>query len=216
MTSALPKTITTTKVTIITIKMTNMGPENTKLLWTLVVTLPKLYRLEWGSVSSSDMLLWAERCCPEILNRPALNLKPATGARRLDSAPDTPQIYHTLKTEHNVPENPRESAQRTTNYAFVSDAWSPNLANEITSPGDHRIVFCYHTLYIWCRDDLIVIFILFLWHNQLYAVMLQKVWFPSLIRELSEILRATRCPGIKGPPAANQNRLVTQTMYNES
>lgn len=162
MTSALPKTITTTKVTIITIKMTNMGPENTKLLWTLVVTLPKLYRLEWGSVSSSDMLLWAERCCPEILNRPALNLKPATGARRLDSAPDTPQIYHTLKTEHNVPENPRESAQRTTNYAFVSDAWSPNLANEITSPGDHRIVFLLsHIVYMmpgWLNCDFYLIF----------------------------------------------------------
>ncbi|TNN34831.1 FK506-binding protein 15 [Liparis tanakae] len=41
MTSALPKTITTSKVTIITIKMATTGPENTKLLWTRVEVLFK-------------------------------------------------------------------------------------------------------------------------------------------------------------------------------
>lgn len=46
MTSALPNTMTTTKVTIIAIKSTDTGPENAELLWTLAVTLVEERRLE--------------------------------------------------------------------------------------------------------------------------------------------------------------------------
>lgn len=56
MTNALPRTITTTRVTIITIKTTNKGPEDTKLLWTLVESLSKYEPLKLESLCSSDIV----------------------------------------------------------------------------------------------------------------------------------------------------------------